>query len=289
MASKKLTIVVTCTDRKLGTPSTALMARNLPTAPISERVRIWNDRVELAKPTTRLVDLYKGEGWTQAKRLADTAVQTGFDVEFLVASAGLGLRSINDMGPTYAATFARGHLDTVATTTSDTTLWWNQLPHSTAPNPAVPSVWVLSESYAIAMRDQLANLDQSNTLVFGGASTTPESIRVRSDRNLRSALGGTVTSLNTRSAIRWLEIANGSDLTATNVRQSWSVWARDVHHSETYNRRPLPDAAIRPLIKQMRKQQPKLSKTVALRNLRESGIACEQHRFSRLFEEADAR
>lgn len=286
MARRKLTIVVTCTDRKLGTPSEDLLARSLTSGTVTQRASQWHDRVTAAKAETRLLDLYKGESWAQAKRLADTAAKTGFDVDLLVASAGLGLRSVTELAPAYAATFARGHLDSVATTAADASVWWNGLPHTAAARPEVPSIWVLSESYAIAMQDQLTSLDPANSLVFGGASDTPENLRVRSDRNLRAALGGTVTSLNTRTAIRWLEIANGSAPTSADVRRAWVAWTRDARQPETYNRRPLPDATIRTLIQEMRGQQPQLSKTVALRTLRASGIACEQRRFSGLFEEA---
>ncbi|GAW49250.1 MULTISPECIES: hypothetical protein [unclassified Nocardioides] len=286
MARRKLTIVVTCTDRKLGLPSETLMARSLPAGTVTERASHWHSRVTAARSETRLLDLYKGESWSQAKRLACTAEKAGFDAEMLVASAGLGLRSVKDLGPVYAATFTRGHQDSVATSTADSALWWSRLPHTVAPTPEVPSIWVLSESYALAMSDQLSNLDPDDSLVFGGAPDTPESLRVRSDRNLRAALGGTVTSLNTRMAIRWLEIAGRSAPTSTEVRHAWAAWASDAHQPEQYDRRPLPDGTIRLLIKEMLGRHPQLSKTVALRNLRASGIACEQRRFSGLFEEA---
>lgn len=286
MARQKLTIVVTCTDRKAGVPSGNLMARSLPAGTVSDRAAQWHTRITTARPEAPLLALYKGESWAQAKRLADTAAKTGFDVDLLVASAGLGLRSVMELAPPYAATFARGHLDSVATTAADASVWWNKLPHTATARPDVPSIWVLSESYAIAMRDQLTSLDPANTLVFGGASDTPENLRIRSDRNLRAALGGTVTSLNTRTAIRWLEIANGAAPTSANVRRAWGAWAHDARQPETYDRRPLPDTTIRTLIQEMRAQQPQLSKTVALRTLRASGIACEQRRFSGLFEEA---
>jgi hypothetical protein len=87
-------------------------------------------------------------------------------------------------------------------------------------------------------------------------------------------------------AIRWLEIAGGRTLTSSLVRQAWVEWAREAQQIERYDRRPLPDDTIRVLIKEMLGRDPRLSKTVALRNLRSSGIACEQRRFSGLFEEA---
>jgi hypothetical protein len=286
MARRKLTIVVTCTHRKLSVPAEALMARSLPAGSVSERVSDWVGRVDAARSPTRLLDLYKGESWAQAKRLADTAEKAGFAAEFLVASAGLGLRSVDDFGPSYAATFARGYQDSVATSATDAAFWWSHLPHTAAPRPDLPSIWVMSESYARAMQDHLKSLDPDVALVFGGTSGTPEALRIRSDRNLRAALGGTMTSLNTRMAIRWLEIAGGRTPTSLEVREAWTAWARDARQPEQYDRRPLPDVTIRLLIKEMLGQHPQLSKTVALRNLRASGIACEQHRFSGLFEEA---
>lgn len=286
MARRKLTIVVTCTDRKFVAPSETLMARSLPATTVSERADAWVGRVRAARPAVRLLDLYKGESWTQAKRLAATAHQAGFQPAVFVASAGLGLRSVDDFGPSYTATFARGHQDSVVSTASDARSWWSRLPHSTPPECEIPSIWVLSESYAVAMQGQLQSLDPNAALVFGGSSGTPEELRVRSDRNLRAALGGTVSSLNTRMAIRWLEIAEGRPPTSSVVRQAWTGWARDARQPEYYDRRPLPDGSIRQLIEEMLDRHPQLSKTVALKNLRASGIACEQRRFSGLFEEA---
>lgn len=286
MARRKLTIVVTCTDRKAAAPCAGLMVRSLPTATVRERVDGWVGRLQGAQNTTRLLDLYKGESWTQAKRLAATAHATGFEPEVFVASAGLGLRSVNDFGPSYAATFAPGHADSVVSATVESRVWWDHLPHASVPQAGVLSIWVLSENYAQAMHADLQALDPSVALVFGGAHSTPENSRIRSDRNLRAALGGTTTSLNTRMATRWLELAAGRVPTSPDVREDWDRWAQGAQRSEQYNRRPLTDAGIRQLLETRFRLQPNLSKTTALRDLRASGIACEQRRFSGLFEEA---
>ncbi|GAA2745349.1 hypothetical protein GCM10009868_26510 [Terrabacter aerolatus] len=286
MARQKLTIVVTCTDRKTGAPHHDLMARTLPTGTVKERADDWVGRLRATRPTTRLLDLYAGESWTQAKRLAATARSTGFQPEVFVASAGLGLRPVDDVAPPYAATFATGHRDSVVQATPDASVWWKQLAHAAGPRADAPSIWVLSESYARAMTDDLQALDPQSTVVFGGASDTPASLRIRSDRNLRGALGGTITSLNARMAIRWLEIADGKMPAAPEVHRNWATWALGAQQQERYDRKPVSDHAIKQMIDQMRGLNPKLPKTVALRNLRNSGIACEQRRFTRLFEEA---
>jgi hypothetical protein len=286
MSHRKLTIVVTCTDRKVAAPSEALMARSLPAGTPDERVAEWRARLGAPGPHARLLDLYKGESWFQAKRLASTAHSMGWEPELFVASAGLGLRPTEDLAPSYAATFARGQPDSVAATRDDARVWWDLLPHGKAPRPGQPSIYVLSESYAVAMANHLKALDPETALVFGGSSALPEELRVRSDRNLRAALGGTVSSLNTRMAIRWLELADGQSVTSPAVRRAWAQWSRDARQVEQYDRSPVSDDTLRALITEMRGLHPTLSKSVALKNLRASGIACEQRRFSGLFEEA---
>lgn len=285
MSRPKLTIVVTCTDRKLVVPASHLMARNLASASVNDRADEWIDRLRTARATIRLLDLYKGESWSQAKRLATAARNAGFEPQLFVASAGLGLRSVDELAPAYAATFARGHLDSVVGNVSDAQAWWNRLPDSRMEAQGGQAIWVLSEAYAQAMQTGIATLDQETTLVFGGANSTPEALRIRSNRNLRSALGGTITSLNTRMAIRWLEIAEQGDLMGANTRREWARWAESASRPENYGRRPLADGAIRLLIQEMRGTDAGLSKTAALKALRDSGIACEQRRFSGLFEE----
>ncbi|QSR33392.1 hypothetical protein CFI00_0160 [Nocardioides sp. S5] len=286
MSHRKLTIVVTCTDRKAVAPAETLRASTLPAGTVGERAAEWRARLEAEPPVGRLLDLYKGETWTQAKRLAATAQRTGWEPDVFVASAGLGLRRVDDSAPSYAATFARRQSDSVATRNSDARAWWDLLPHGSEPALSRPAIWVLSETYASAMSPRLRSLDPETTVVIGGASNTPATVRVASNRNLRAALGGTVSSLNTRMAIRWLELADGKCVSSDAVRQAWADWAQDASQVERYDRRPVSDDTIRVLIRDMRAQRPRLSKTVALKELRASGIACEQRRFSGLFEEA---
>lgn len=286
MSRQKLTIVVTCTDRKSAPPSEALSARSLPAGNVTERAEEWGGRLRRAQSKYRLVDLYQGGSWAQSKALAATARSLGWQPEILIASAGLGLRRTEDRAPSYAATFARGQADSVAATADDASAWWDLLPHADAPHPDNPAIWVLSEAYASAMARHLESLNPDTSLVFGGAPGTCESVRIRSDRTLRCALGGTLTSLNTRMAIRWLEIAGSQTLTSPSIRKAWDDWVRTASKPESHNRRRLSDDSLRLLIQDLRTLQPDISKTVALRKLRASGVACEQHRFSDLFGES---
>lgn len=290
MSRRKLTIVVTCTDRKTVSPAPALQVRTLAGTSVCDRMDAWARRLSRARTTTRLLDLYMGDTWSQAKRLVETAVNIGFEPRLLVASAGLGLRSVDELSPSYSATFARGNPDTVARTIVEAREWWGRLPHSVVNlNCDTPSIWVLSETYAQAMAKEVEALDPNRALVFGGADSTPLTIRVPSDRHLRRALGGTLTTLNTRMAIRWLEIAGNVNATNASTRRIWNKWAHDARIVETFDRKTATDDSVRDFIRDLDGRRDGLSKSTALRSLRASGIACEQRRFSALFDEVHER
>ena len=74
-----------------------------------------------------------------------------------------------------------------------------------------------------------------------------------------------MTSLNTRMAIRWLEVADGRLRHRRSYVRTGVSGPRAPSAGEHYDRRPLPDNAIRQLIEEMLGRHPKLSKTVALK------------------------
>ena len=121
---QKLTIVVTCTDRKSAQPEPDLMVRNLDPGSIAERVDLWRDGLERATLRVPLRHLYRGESWTQALRLEATARAAGFQPRLIVASAGLGLVEADEEAPPYAATFSPRQADSVGSTQVETRAWW---------------------------------------------------------------------------------------------------------------------------------------------------------------------
>ncbi|WP_182653712.1 hypothetical protein [Dietzia sp. CQ4] len=283
---RQLTIVVACTDRKSLGPRDELRARSLRAAPLESRVQDWVTRLEVPDRTTRLVDLYQGEAWTQAKRLFATTRRIGYEPNVFVASAGLGLKNLNDQAPAYSATFTPRHPDSVAHTDTDARLWWKNLPHADVPRGG-SAVWVLSDNYARAAGvDLIERTEPSQLLVFGGAANIPLENRVPADRQLRHALGGTLTSLNVRSASKWMELTTAVGAFSEDAHGLWREWTDESRKLEQHNRTAVPDKAILELIATLRSHDPKISKTHALASLRKSGIACEQRRFSGLFHKA---
>ncbi|MFM8857142.1 MAG: hypothetical protein ACKOI2_08060 [Actinomycetota bacterium] len=286
----KLTIVVNCTERKSHKPSPQLQVRSLPDGNVPDRVRHWQRRVQDAAPASALIDLYQGEAWQQVRGLVGDATRMGFDVRLLVASAGLGLRDANSKAPAYAATFATGHPDTVAPTGSPSQSWWKALTTFEGSGSLTETtdervLLVLSETYARAMNDELTSLARrgGDLLLVGGSRDTDGLPRIPADMGLRRQLGGTASSITLRMARRWLAKSRGGTLYNTATSRRWLKWADSVSELERYDRTPTDDPTLRELIRHLKAADPSLSATRALRKLRDSGVACEQKRFGRLF------
>lgn len=289
MSRRKLTIVVTCTDRKSATPAQDLMARNLPRGPAAERVGLWREALSRATELHSLTDLYRGETWSQVRALALKASHLGYEPSMLVASAGLGLQCVSDQAPSYAATFSSGHPDSVGGSIQEAQAWWSALPRTAIPRGG-HAIWVLSAAYSQIVSEQLMRETlPASLLVFGGSKEVPDSLRIPSDRSLRRALGGTATSINVRSAAQWLTLSDGADPFDDAARDRWRVWSAEKRQVEIYDRRPMTDDGVLEFVRHLRQQDPTVSKTRALRVLRADGMACEQQRFSTLFEQAVAR
>jgi hypothetical protein len=290
---KKLTVVVTCTERKSLPTSTHLQVRNLPSGSLAERSNHWRARVSSARARVQLAKLYQGETWTQVVPLVKAAEERGFSTRLLVASAGLGLRDVDSEAPSYRATFSSRHLDSVASSQVEAREWWNRLKSldgALSPLHALQGrvLLVLSAAYANAMADDLRVLAerQADAMIVGGAADTPGLPRLAADRSLRRHLGGTATSLNLRIARTWLERNNGTELYSPIDHTAWETWAATVRQSDVYTRAPMTDERVIDFIRSARRQDPLLSRTRALRALRDSGLACEQKRFAGLFTRA---
>lgn len=288
---RQLSLVVTCTDRKAAAPGDSLQARSLPAGTVLERSAVWKERVENAARTHSLTELYRGDHWTQSRRLTAAAAKAGFEAQLWVASAGLGLQPVSAMAPSYAATFSTRHADSVASSAVDSGQWWQRLQEGVGRatlqelSKDAPVLLVLSEVYARAMEAELRALGAvaSEALMVGGVEEIPGIQRVASDAGLRHALGGTLTSLNVRMAASWLQYCEDRRLTSPTANDSWRRWAASASKPEQHNREPMSDEEVITFIKEQFTCSPGISRTRLLRALRDSGRACEQSRFAGLF------
>ncbi|MGW7664130.1 hypothetical protein [Streptomyces sp. NPDC054756] len=258
---------------------------------MKERAALWSERINSAAHTHSLAELYRGDHWTQARRLSEAATQAGFKSDLWVASAGLGLQPVSASAPSYAATFSTRHADSVATTAEDGGLWWSQLQEGTGRatlqelGKAGPVLLVLSETYAKAMEVELRALADvaGEALLFGGVEEIAGIQRVPADAGLRRTLGGTLTSLNVRMAATWFQHCQDGQLTSTATIDSWNKWATSESRPEQHNRRPMTDEQVIAFIRTETSSHPGISRTRLLRLLRDGGQACEQSRFANLY------
>lgn len=290
---RQLSLVVTCTDRKMSMPSSALHARSLPAGSTEHRAHVWQARLNEASGLIPLSSLYQGEHWVQARQLAGAAAMAGFAPQMWVASAGLGLQPITASAPAYAATFSPRHADSVGESTADSVRWWNHLQvgrgHATLEDLGRRGAVLLSlsEVYGNALRDDLSALGAigAEAVLIGGSADIPGLLRVPARATLRSALGGTLTSLNVRMAASWLRHCAGGKLTTKTTERSWERWAATADKAERYDRTPLSDEAVKDFIRRHAQLHPDYSRTRLHRLLRDAGLACEQKRFAMLYAE----
>lgn len=285
--AEKLTLVVTCTERKSAQPVASLRVGNLPPGSQSERASEWRDALRSEQTRTTLRQLYQGDGWTQALKLEKTARCAGFDPTLLVASAGLGLVSADEAWPAYAATFSPGQADSTGTNGAENKNWWRLMTEGQKDFSELmtgQTLFVLSQSYATAMADDLNSLgEREDVVVFGGSPAVLAHLRMPADGGLRPALGGTSGTLNLRTAIAWIQSLKTPTLVGHRHHHEWREWVAKTRKPEKYSRIPVSDADVHNFIHDLRRVEPDISKTRALRKFRDAGLACEQKRFGGIF------
>lgn len=312
MAASPL-VIVGCTDRKSLPVSSGLKLRNLPTRLSVEEASLnWIDRyAEESKSNSpvQLRDLYQGEYWK-------VALSLGGQYDTLVASAGIGMHRLSDVGIGYTATFTRGVEDSVSrfstTSSSDPRQrWWASLHTKKGPGwttwmeECAPKrgrrtvLLAVSEGYQSALANDLIEIsnDWANVIVVSGSkpidelTVAPRITHVQVGQQLRMLLGGSTPCVGVRFVGDFLESAT-----------TWNGESAHVHLEKLNRRyqRLSPDGKL-PLINRTpfsndqevvnwiqatikRHHMTHPTKSNLLRLLRDEGRACEQKRFGDLFE-----
>ena len=271
---------------------------SLPPGSLEQRVRDWQSQMRQSKGKIELSSLYCGDAWRQCEQLAaDIRVKTQGQLTLLVASAGLGLRNWNSRAGAYGATFTRGHADSVASDLTGSKNWWALLQQQSdtvqvSGLVAETMFCVLSATYAQVLDDELRALATSSKVgrlvVFGGSEDIPGALRIPSDRQLLSALGGTAVSLNVRMARKWLTFQPELPSVDVSGHARWSDWVASSRKPPIEPRRPMTDQQVLRWLSHLRQEMPRISATRALRHLRNQGHACEQKRFAMLFSQGES-
>jgi hypothetical protein len=199
----------------------------------------------------------------------------------------------------YHATLTPGQADSVP---GDVASWWSLLSEWQGPAPDHPRsvsalvaadptalyIFLLSKSYLRACGADIAAacayIDDLDRLFIVSAGTRPQgdlaAFMVPADARLQAHLSGTRRALNARI---------GAHLLSTGVRgreEATAHLARLLAAQPPitrYNRKKQSDREILDIIAERLAHAPTTSANRLLREIRDAGLACEQHRFSRLY------
>lgn len=297
-SARQVRVVVTCTLRKSSPVPRSLRLRAVSGVRLSTRFRHWTERLANAEvPPRPALDLYAGEHWTMARRLADEP-HTATTIDLWVCSAGYGLIPANTPIVPYSATFAPRSPDSVPQPVTD---WWaalgdwggpaqgpRRLVDLAASDPSARYLFVLSAAYLGACHDDVCQaaekLGGSGRLSVLSAGTKRDrdlaDVLLPADARLQAVLGGTLQALNIRAAEHLLRagLVDHDDM-AYGLRRLLA----EQPPPRRVNRRRISDAEIRAFVRARRRVEPHATHTRLLRELRAANYACEQARFATLF------
>lgn len=299
-SDRKLHIVVTCTERKTAKVPERLRLRNVPDGKPWVRASAWVERLtaELTTLAVPASDLYAGEHWTKAKGLPGLAEDT--QAHLWACSAGYGLISAQARVQPYAATLSPGHHDSVSSGRTDAAAWWEAIASWGGPEPEQPRtlhtlaesdpnatfLLVLSATYLQACSTDIekaaavADPDRFMIVSAGTRTSGPlERLFLPANARLEAPLGGSRQVLNVRIAEDLLKRQLMSRAAATGHLTDLLEKHPEI---KRYGRQTLSDDEVINWIRAECERGCSASASRMLRVFRDSGYACEQHRFGEL-------
>jgi hypothetical protein len=265
---------------------------------------MWIEAVSRQPAGHRVRDMYIGEYWQAGLELAHAAASWG-ETRVSVVSAGLGLVDADDEVPTYAATFAAGHADSVCGRGEPRATrgeWWSELANwvrfgsarrlaELAETPGARLLVCAGPEYLDAVADDLREAHKvlgNGRLVIVGSQMPLEALSevwVRCPGQLRMRVGGSMASTGVRTARVLVESVNRGVLDAERGNEIVAGLLNDAPPLPTFERVRMSDAEVREWIVGDKAAHPgSTNKSASLRRLREQGRACEQARFGRLYD-----
>lgn len=307
-----LNLVVTCAKRKKVSVHESLKLGSIPAGDTTTgRVTQWLKLLRKSKaPRHRAVDLYGGDHWAAVRSLLTGSLFDTVELKIWICSAGYGLITPESEICAYSATFASGQEDSVTQSLSATVDapadWWTALSQWERPSPGsprsiaqitrrdpdVPVLVAVSEPYLRAIRKDLtaarANLvdpQQLSILCTGirQLSDLQEHL-LPGDARLQNVAGGTRASLNVRLARKLIEEHSG-DFSFGAFSGQIQKWVKIQKPIVGVKREPMSDEEVKSYVRKELQKAPTARPSPLLRQLRDSGRACEHSRFSRLYYE----
>jgi hypothetical protein len=294
-SKEKVSVIVACVkSKRLVADQERCLSTYSPTH-LSSLVEQWVTAIE--KPVTKLPvrSLYKGGSWSFI--LSASSLQPTFD--FYVASAGCGLVSFDQELPGYQASFSEGPDQAARAVKDSGTIheknqrWWDALAETglgfrfDGGRFLGPTIVCCSEPYMMAMAPALTRLaddlgPQRLLLISNGLyRLVPKLEECRlTAPSARAHFNVTQASLNAR-ILKWAIGPDRQNPPFSELR----LMAKDLHDAGSQKRSPgdkLSDLQVIEWIDARLGLHREHSATSLLRELRASGLACEQSRFAKL-------
>lgn len=290
-----INLVTSCSARKRIAPATGCSIGEIRGESAGERLAEWTENLAKNLAVNPASELYAGDHWSVVSALGDR-------VQLWIASAGQGLLQPSTPVVSYSATFARGQRDSVGANSAE---WWAGLaewnqasgrePASIAAlaesSPEAPLIVATGADYLKALRndllearDRLAD-PELLSIVCAGTRRDPElgPNLIPCDARLQQLLGGSRSSLNARIARYILEQFPAESLRAPELTAACEKLLAQLPDLPRLERRRLHNDEIRAFISTQLDEFRRPTHTALLRKLRQSGSACEESRFRRLF------
>ncbi len=299
---KPFTLVVNCVKKKRRPIAPELRLGDVAPISADHRLREWVQRIQARRhPRMAARSIYSGDYWSVACDIVGEYPLS----DLWICSAGVGLVSSATPIPAYSATFARGDVDSVGPA-SDCSAWWNDLARSLrfgrSPrtltdlahrDPGKPMIVAMSLDYVRALApdlgraaNELNSRDLMSIVSVGARRRSFQDIRDRflpTDSRVEGLLGGARVSLNIR-IVRALLERGPRDLTTPELARLIEELNARAPERRVIDGVAMSDESVRSFISRELQADATNSKTRLLRKFRDMGFACEQKRFSMLFE-----
>lgn len=303
-------LLVPCASKKAIDPEPELCFRNHVQPYLEESVASWAKAISEEAKRLTAESMYKGPNWSILRRLIHHLAISSEDV--LIASAGLGLVKASSAIPSYGATFAPKHADSVRVSGEITGLasnskWWSLLRSNVGVHEGAELqvdlsielqsdflLVLLPKSYLGPISSELASLPKQIVrkiviLTTYCEKSLPVENQVFIPGSLQRNVGSTMHTLLSAVTLNVL-LQSQSPVIDDNARSpGW--WSSHLSELKMKN---MDEALIRKKNVSLTDDQifwfiveKHLSGTSAtrlLRELRVLGYACEQSRFRRIYQ-----
>lgn len=297
--TKRADVVVTiCTFRKKARPTVESTPASLPIDTQDKVQAAWIERVQRLPSNVAAGEIYAGRGFSLAARASEIA-----SAKLYILSAGLGIIAADRKVPLYGLTVSAGHSDSIAARVRgefDAGAWFSGLQTSPLSDRWVDAVGqgsgriliALTRPYAQMVGESLAALSPqvlARLRIFGAslASVLPPALHpalAPYDARLEAILPGTRSDFSQRALHHFVGLVAGDGQQDRHADYGAVTSAlAKVTPPERLRRPRRSDAELLELIAGRLQSQSGVARILrALRD--EEGVACEQSRFSRLYQ-----